>query len=107
MLADEVKNPAMEKLELVRKWSLNTYKVCRQTFVCLYVCIPDMNLLLDWTEAFQVLYYCMKVICCCSEHKQECIGKASFSSKSSIIVSIFKDLVLSGKSFIGVTGLLR
>ncbi|XP_036238692.1 arfaptin-1 isoform X4 [Molothrus aeneus] len=26
VLADEVKNPAMEKLELVRKWSLNTYK---------------------------------------------------------------------------------
>lgn len=28
ILADEIKNPAMEKLELVRKWSLNTYKVC-------------------------------------------------------------------------------
>lgn len=28
VLAEEVKNPAMEKLELVRKWSLNTYKVC-------------------------------------------------------------------------------
>ena len=28
ILADETKNPAMEKLELVRKWSLNTYKVC-------------------------------------------------------------------------------
>lgn len=27
ILADEIKNPAMEKLELVRKWSLNTYKV--------------------------------------------------------------------------------
>ncbi|XP_055261598.1 arfaptin-1 isoform X3 [Moschus berezovskii] len=26
ILADEAKNPAMEKLELVRKWSLNTYK---------------------------------------------------------------------------------
>lgn len=34
VLADEVKNPAMEKLELVRKWSLNTYKVCRRVFVC-------------------------------------------------------------------------
>ncbi|XP_005061594.1 PREDICTED: arfaptin-1 isoform X4 [Ficedula albicollis] len=30
VLADEVKNPAMEKLELVRKWSLNTYKCTRQ-----------------------------------------------------------------------------
>uniref|UniRef100_A0A7N4P752 ARF interacting protein 1 n=1 Tax=Sarcophilus harrisii TaxID=9305 RepID=A0A7N4P752_SARHA len=26
ILADETKNPAMEKLELVKKWSLNTYK---------------------------------------------------------------------------------
>ncbi|XP_026553937.1 arfaptin-1 isoform X2 [Pseudonaja textilis] len=30
VLAEEVKNPAMEKLELVRKWSLNTYKCTRQ-----------------------------------------------------------------------------
>ncbi|XDC83709.1 hypothetical protein R6Z07F_014882 [Ovis aries] len=30
LLADETKNPAMEKLELVRKWSLNTYKCTRQ-----------------------------------------------------------------------------
>lgn len=27
VLADDLKNPAMEKLELVRKWSINTYKV--------------------------------------------------------------------------------
>ena len=27
VLADDMKNPAMEKLELVRKWSINTYKV--------------------------------------------------------------------------------
>lgn len=32
ILADEIKNPAMEKLELVRKWSLNTYKVCKFFF---------------------------------------------------------------------------
>nr|XP_056711594.1 arfaptin-1 isoform X2 [Euleptes europaea] len=30
VLADEMKNPAMEKLELVRRWSLNTYKCTRQ-----------------------------------------------------------------------------
>ncbi|XP_051821989.1 arfaptin-1 isoform X3 [Antechinus flavipes] len=30
ILADETKNPAMEKLELVKKWSLNTYKCTRQ-----------------------------------------------------------------------------
>lgn len=27
VIADDMKNPAMEKLELVRKWSINTYKV--------------------------------------------------------------------------------
>lgn len=27
VLADDLKNPAMEKLDLVRKWSINTYKV--------------------------------------------------------------------------------
>nr|XP_033796642.1 arfaptin-1 isoform X2 [Geotrypetes seraphini] len=30
VLAEEPKNPAMEKLELVRRWSLNTYKCTRQ-----------------------------------------------------------------------------
>uniref|UniRef100_A0A8D0DJ23 ARF interacting protein 1 n=1 Tax=Salvator merianae TaxID=96440 RepID=A0A8D0DJ23_SALMN len=30
VLAEEVKNPAMEKLELVRRWSVNTYKCTRQ-----------------------------------------------------------------------------
>ncbi|KAJ8367486.1 hypothetical protein AAFF_G00317370 [Aldrovandia affinis] len=30
VLADDLKNPAMEKLELVRKWSINTYKCTRQ-----------------------------------------------------------------------------
>ncbi|KAJ8335681.1 hypothetical protein SKAU_G00390230 [Synaphobranchus kaupii] len=30
VLADDMKNPAMEKLELVRKWSINTYKCTRQ-----------------------------------------------------------------------------
>lgn len=56
VLADEVKNPAMEKLELVRKWSLNTYKVCRRIFLCVYVCILEMSLLLDQTKAFKILY---------------------------------------------------
>lgn len=27
VLSDDLKNPAMEKLDLVRKWSINTYKV--------------------------------------------------------------------------------
>ncbi|XP_069098824.1 arfaptin-1 isoform X3 [Pleurodeles waltl] len=30
VLAEDPKNPAMEKLELVRRWSLNTYKCTRQ-----------------------------------------------------------------------------
>uniref|UniRef100_A0AAY4AB56 AH domain-containing protein n=1 Tax=Denticeps clupeoides TaxID=299321 RepID=A0AAY4AB56_9TELE len=30
VLADDMKNPAMEKLELVRKWSINTYKCTKQ-----------------------------------------------------------------------------
>lgn len=25
--SDDIRNPAMEKLDLVRKWSINTYKV--------------------------------------------------------------------------------
>jgi len=43
VLADEVKNPAMEKLELVRKWSLNTYKVCRHIFAHVFVCMCSRN----------------------------------------------------------------
>ncbi|KAJ0033874.1 hypothetical protein NQD34_000981 [Periophthalmus magnuspinnatus] len=30
VLSDELKSPALEKLELVRKWSINTYKCTRQ-----------------------------------------------------------------------------
>ncbi|XP_061769232.1 arfaptin-1 isoform X2 [Nerophis ophidion] len=30
VLSDDMKNPAMEKLDLVRKWSINTYKCTRQ-----------------------------------------------------------------------------
>uniref|UniRef100_A0A8B9LMV6 ARF interacting protein 1 n=1 Tax=Astyanax mexicanus TaxID=7994 RepID=A0A8B9LMV6_ASTMX len=30
VLADDMKSPAMEKLELVRKWSINTYKCTKQ-----------------------------------------------------------------------------
>ncbi|XP_060773281.1 arfaptin-1 isoform X1 [Neoarius graeffei] len=30
VLADDMKNPAIEKLELVRKWSINTYKCTKQ-----------------------------------------------------------------------------
>lgn len=30
VLSDDLKNPALEKLDLVRKWSINTYKCTRQ-----------------------------------------------------------------------------
>ncbi|KAK7878157.1 hypothetical protein WMY93_031203 [Mugilogobius chulae] len=30
VLSDDLKNPALEKLEMVRKWSINTYKCTRQ-----------------------------------------------------------------------------
>lgn len=36
VLSDDLKNPALEKLDLVRKWSINTYKVI----------LPVLNLLL-------------------------------------------------------------
>lgn len=37
VLADDMKSPAIEKLELVRKWSINTYKVSNPC--CDYDCI--------------------------------------------------------------------
>ena len=37
VLADDLKNPAMEKLDLVRKWSINTYKV-NLTVLDLFLC---------------------------------------------------------------------
>lgn len=44
VLADDLKSPAMEKLDLVRKWSINTYKVnlsearSRRPPFCIAVC---------------------------------------------------------------------
>lgn len=50
VLSDDLKNPAMEKLDLVRKWSINTYKVnlivldlflCPSTtFLPLFILVP-------------------------------------------------------------------
>lgn len=38
VLSDDLKNPAMEKLDFVRKWSINTYKVIISFFdLCLYL----------------------------------------------------------------------
>lgn len=43
VLSDDLKNPAMEKLDLVRKWSINTYKVI--LFVLdLFLCPSFMSL---------------------------------------------------------------
>lgn len=44
VLSEDLKNPAMEKLDLVRKWSINTYKV-NLSLIDLLLC-PFSNLLL-------------------------------------------------------------
>lgn len=44
VLSEDLKNPAMEKLDLVRKWSINTYKV-NLSLLDLLLC-PFFNLLL-------------------------------------------------------------
>lgn len=49
ILADEAKNPAMEKLELVRKWSLNTYKVCN------FILMFPPNLLKDYSYVIHII----------------------------------------------------
>lgn len=44
VLSDDLKNPAMEKLDLVRKWSINTYKVILfvlDLFLCLSTFVPS------------------------------------------------------------------
>lgn len=43
VLSDDLKNPAMEKLDLVRKWSINTYKVILSV-LDLFLC-PSSTLL--------------------------------------------------------------
>lgn len=43
VLADDLKSPAMEKLDLVRKWSINTYKVILSVLNCLFP--PTLSLL--------------------------------------------------------------
>lgn len=40
VLSDDLKNPAMEKLDLVRKWSINTYKVILLVFSVCFVRQP-------------------------------------------------------------------
>lgn len=39
VLSDDLKNPAMEKLDLVRKWSINAYKVILSV-LGLFLCLP-------------------------------------------------------------------
>lgn len=66
-----------------------------------------MNLLLDCAKGFKVLYYCMKVIFCAVSISKNVWERLSFLPNVALFVSIFKSLVLSGKSFIGVTDLTR
>lgn len=66
VLSDDLKNPAMEKLDLVRKWSINTYKVIlsvldlflcpsstllRLSALCLSLCLLSVSRMLadEWT----------------------------------------------------------
>ena len=44
VLSDDLKSPAMEKLDLVRKWSINTYKVI--LFVLDFFLCPSSAVLL-------------------------------------------------------------
>lgn len=46
VLSDDLKNPAMEKLDLVRKWSINTYKVILSVldlFLCPSFILPHLS----------------------------------------------------------------
>lgn len=46
VLADDLKNPAMEKLELVRKWSINTYKVSEDLSLMNFVWVAVLIIVL-------------------------------------------------------------
>lgn len=50
VLADDMKSPAMEKLELVRKWSINTYKVRKKCHSCYHAKLKQMQCfwVVDW-----------------------------------------------------------
>lgn len=44
VLSDDLKNPAIEKLDLVRKWSINTYKVTFHIFICVILPLTRVHL---------------------------------------------------------------
>lgn len=58
VLSDDLKNPAMEKLDLVRKWSINTYKVSFPFFdLFLSSRCPDAHYFLSVRESeFMKIY---------------------------------------------------
>lgn len=57
VLSDDLKSPAMEKLDLVRKWSINTYKVnvselrSRRPPVCVTVLLSLLSSSVYQTDA--------------------------------------------------------
>lgn len=63
VLSDDLKNPAMEKLDLVRKWSINTYKVILSV-LDLFLC-PSSTLLL--LSAFVPLFIFSQLLGCWQE----------------------------------------
>lgn len=54
VLSDDLKNPAMEKLDLVRKWSINAYKVILSV-LDLFLC-PSFILLHLSTSALLFIF---------------------------------------------------
>lgn len=60
VLADDLKNPAIEKLDLVRKWSINTYKVTFPTllFVSVFfsvLMLTIVRLMCPWSSTLSPL----------------------------------------------------
>lgn len=60
VLADDMKSPAIEKLELVRKWSINTYKVSNS--YCGYDVIHSYRYNLNKVSKMS-LYACFFMFC--------------------------------------------
>lgn len=69
VLSDDLKNPAMEKLDLVRKWSISTYKVILSV-LDLFLCPPctqphSLSSLLirmlaeKWTRVVTCNFFCI------------------------------------------------
>ncbi|KPP61665.1 hypothetical protein Z043_120212 [Scleropages formosus] len=63
VMSDDLKNPAMEKLELVRKWSINTYKFTGYASLTVRQQDRFYNLNLGLSGAFPSLRHCLYPQC--------------------------------------------